>query len=429
MERNIFFNGNSLRELDGQGLVWNDGTTAKHLIMREGSLWANTSLNFNGGLAVNFNNTLALSQNELGTTVVKSNLKQVGNLKFLTVDGKTSLGKVVTVDPDFQRVGINTEKPNAALSIVDNSIEIILGSHQNDIAKVGTYTADDLALITDNTERIKIGRTGEIVIGHAKHKNAVVTINGKLVVDQLETKTKLNKSLELSAPAWDVEPNGLGIVWTGASQHKFTFESNIDRFHSSENIDLAQEKYFSIENTLVLSKTALGSTVVDSNLTTLGLLKTVRVSGKAVFMDSHAEFNNEGLSFKDRDNAVIFNHNGIASTNKFSIEVDRESEFEIDRYGNITVGNRHNNNRVVAVFGQLSIGMRHPDPTVSLVTAGTMSFAGKKFVVGDNFPSAGVFNKGDICWNTDPKISDYIGWVCIVPGTPGKWEPFGPIGR
>ena len=429
MERNIFFNGNSQRELDGQGLVWNDGTTAKHLIMREGSLWANTSINFNGGLAVNFNNTLALSQNELGTTVVKSNLKQVGNLKFLNVDGKTSLGKVVTVDPDFQRVGINTEKPNAALSVVDNSIEIIIGSHQHDIAKVGTYTADDLALITDNTERIKIGRSGEIVIGHAKHKNAIVTINGKLVVDQLETKTKSNKSIEFKAPDWDTEPNGLGIIWAGNSQRKFTLESNIDRFHSTENIDLASEKYFSIENTLVLSKTALGSTVVNSNLTTVGILKTVTVSGDAVFENSKAKFNNNGLSFEDRDNTVIFNNHGIVSNNKFSIEVDRENEFEIDSNGNITVGNRHNHNRVVAVFGQLSIGMRHPDPTVSLVTAGTMSFAGKKFVVGDSLPIEGEFNKGDICWNTDPKVSDYIGWVCIVPGTPGKWEPFGPIGR
>ena len=429
MERNIFFNGNSLRELDGQGLVWNDGTTAKHLIMREGSLWANTSINLNGGLAVNFNNTLALSQNELGTTVVKSNLKQVGNLKFLTVDGKTSLGKVVTVDPDFQRVGINTEKPNAALSIVDNSIEIIIGSHQHDIAKVGTYTADDLALITDNTERVKIGRSGEIVIGHPKHKNALVTINGKLIVDQLETKTKSNKSFEFKSPEWDTEPNSIGLIWSGSSERKFTLESNVDRFHSTEIIDLANEKYFSIENTLVLSKTALGRTVVDSNLTTVGLLKSLTVSGDACFEKSNGTFNEHGLVFANHDNSITVNNTGLTASKKFSIEVDRESEFEIDSNGNITVGNRHNTNRVVAVFGQLSIGMRHPDPTVSLVTAGTMSFAGKKFVVGDTLPTAGEFNKGDICWNTDPKVSDYIGWVCIVPGTPGKWEPFGPIGR
>jgi hypothetical protein len=81
------------------------------------------------------------------------------------------------------------------------------------------------------------------------------------------------------------------------------------------------------------------------------------------------------------------------------------------------------------VYGQLSVGVRHPDPTVSFTTAGTMSFAGKKFITGDSVPVSGQFNKGDICWNIDPKISDYVGWVCVMSGTPGQWEPFGAIGK
>jgi hypothetical protein len=58
-----------------------------------------------------------------------------------------------------------------------------------------------------------------------------------------------------------------------------------------------------------------------------------------------------------------------------------------------------------------------------------MSFAGKKFITGDAVPTTGQFNKGDICWNSDPKTSDYVGWVCVMAGDPGQWEPFGGIGR
>jgi hypothetical protein len=56
-------------------------------------------------------------------------------------------------------------------------------------------------------------------------------------------------------------------------------------------------------------------------------------------------------------------------------------------------------------------------------------FANKKFFTGTAIPTSGTFNKGDICWNSNPQESSYIGWVCIIEGTPGEWLPFGAIGR
>lgn len=430
MERNIFFNGNSARDLDGQGLVFNDGASAKHLVMREGNLWSNTNINLTGGLAVMFNNTVALTQNSLGSTVVKSNLREVGNLKSLNVIGRASLGESLTVDPDFKRVGINTDAPNAALSIVENSLEIIIGSHQHDIAKIGTYSADDVALVTDNTERILISRTGEITIGHSKHKNGVLRINGKLIVDTIETANKNSDSVEIAPPSWNTEAYQRGIIWGGTTKRKFTFEADSDRFVSTESIDLAVEKYYSVDRAMVLSKSTLGPTVVDSSLTSLGTLKSLNVSGTVSFesVSSSLKFD-QGLSLVGKTNTTTLTDMGLVADKTFSIEVDKESEFEVDAAGNITLGNRHNTNRVVAVFGQLSVGVRHPDPSVSFTASGAMSFSGKKFITGDAIPTQGQFNKGDICWNTDPKLSSYVGWVCIVPGTPGQWEPFGSIGK
>ena len=69
----------------------------------------------------------------------------------------------------------------------------------------------------------------------------------------------------------------------------------------------------------------------------------------------------------------------------------------------------------------------NPKEDVSLTVAGSVSFDNKKFTTGDSKPTLGNYNKGDIVWNTDPKATDYIGWVCVTPGTPGAWLPFGAI--
>jgi hypothetical protein len=37
------------------------------------------------------------------------------------------------------------------------------------------------------------------------------------------------------------------------------------------------------------------------------------------------------------------------------------------------------------------------------------------------------FGQGDILWNSNPSKGGNIGWVCVNPGTPGDWVPFGKI--
>ena len=71
----------------------------------------------------------------------------------------------------------------------------------------------------------------------------------------------------------------------------------------------------------------------------------------------------------------------------------------------------------------------NPKEDVSLTVAGSVSFDNKKFTTGDGKPTLGSYNKGDIVWNTDPKATDYIGWVCVTAGSPGAWLPFGSIAR
>ena len=56
-----------------------------------------------------------------------------------------------------------------------------------------------------------------------------------------------------------------------------------------------------------------------------------------------------------------------------------------------------------------------------------MKFENKKFEVGVEPPSNGIYVKGDIVWNQEPRPTGYVGWICIKNGTPGDWKPFGVI--
>ena len=37
------------------------------------------------------------------------------------------------------------------------------------------------------------------------------------------------------------------------------------------------------------------------------------------------------------------------------------------------------------------------------------------------------YRQGDIVWNTSPRPTGYVGWICTQAGTPGIWKTFGQI--
>jgi hypothetical protein len=59
----------------------------------------------------------------------------------------------------------------------------------------------------------------------------------------------------------------------------------------------------------------------------------------------------------------------------------------------------------------------------------SIKFSNKKMEVAHNIPTVGTYNRGDIVWNDEPNPNGWVGWICIVEGTPGEWKPFGQIAR
>lgn len=232
-----------------------------------------------------------------------------------------------------------------------------------------------------------------------------------------------------------------GLAWTGSTHTKqFKFRENPDRFWSSETFDLRQGREFQINGQTVLTEDTLGVGVINSNLRSVGKLKGLEVTGNVNF-DNFVSYSAESekfsigtefpsglLSLGSLDHQFVIDPNdsgdwkiGTWTTSSLDIITDDTVRIAIDTGGAITVKGK-------TVFEKtVGINVKNFQDDVDLAVGGAVRFQNKKQEVGDSAPTSGVYRQGDIVWNTLPRPTAYIGWVCIQDGNPGIWKPFGHI--
>lgn len=413
-------------DLNGKGFTWSTDSNATKLIYRTGNrLWTNASLDLATDESYNIDGEAVLTADSLGGGVVNSNLRTVGTLDSLEVSGDTQISEFAFFNSTYNRFGIGTDEPNAAISILENNVEIALGSPDINIATIGTYSNHDLGIITDNATRLLVKANGEVIIGDAVSKTGVLRIYGTLIADSIQTDNRLDRThpLEFRSTA-NTSIYGLGLTWMVPGSTKSLLLQDPNRFVSSEDFDLALGKSYKINNHVVLSGTSLGETVKTSSLTSVGVLDSLTVNGVATF--------NDGISSSDiRTNSVIFNKSaltgsGFETEGTAHIKVSGAKAFYADS-NEVNIGDHSRQDKPVKVFGALSVGINNPDPSLKFSVAGDVSIGGKRFTSSDSAPTSGAFQVGDICWNSRPQANSHVGWVCIVTGEPGEWLPFGLI--
>lgn len=292
----------------------------------------------------------------------------------------------------------------------------------------------------------------ETLVGDTK-VTGDLTVNGqitakKLYVDELQADIRNERTSPLQFLADD--NNSIydkGLQWVG-NQHvrQLVMKENPDRIFSTESIDLADDKGLFIGESLVLSKTQLGSTVRESRLTSVGTLKNLRTSGSLtvdefMFYDAasmrfgigtespNAQFSVASLKHEftvDVDDTKI--NIGAWTASDLTFVTDDTARLTITSAGNIHLGSKGSNTTKVSVFGHLGVGVNNVDDDVSITTTGPVRFENKKFQVGSGTPTSGSYKLGDIVWNDNPQPTSFIGWVCVREGSPGVWKPFGQIG-
>ena len=220
----------------GKGLLWAGTGHTKQFVLSDGPerFFSSESIDLSRDKSYHINKTEVLSEKELGTSVVKSNLREVGRLRGLVVDGSLSVNSYLYYDSHSDRLGLGTDEPNAALSVADNGVEVVLGSEDFTKGIIGTFASHALAIKTDNTDRITISPSGDIQLGTADQPSIKVSINGKLAVGV--SNADPNVDLHVRGPVrfdnhvhmYDSQPpqggvwNQGDIVWnTNPAQRKF----------------------------------------------------------------------------------------------------------------------------------------------------------------------------------------------------------------
>lgn len=123
--------------------------------------------------AIMVDNNEVIWKAELGKSVKKSHLTEVGVLKNLQVRDVLYVAN--------GRVGVNTTAPSADFSVNSGGYEIITRMHEAN-AFVGTHTHVAFAIGTDDTPRLTCRANGDVVVGAEIGKPVNFNVFGKVGV-------------------------------------------------------------------------------------------------------------------------------------------------------------------------------------------------------------------------------------------------------
>jgi hypothetical protein len=196
-EKPIEFFGTADNGIYGKGLQWTGVGATKYLVLNPtpDRLWSNVSMDLHAAESYLIDNTSVLSMNELGRTVTKSNLRQVGTLNNLVVSGSLNVSQFVIFDSGLNRLGVGTETPNATLSVASNTVEFIVQPGVSS-ADIGTHTNSGLNIKTDGTDRITVTANGHITLGLKGNTDTKINMYGRvgIGVTSVESDVSLSTS-------------------------------------------------------------------------------------------------------------------------------------------------------------------------------------------------------------------------------------------
>lgn len=112
-------------------------------------------INFN---EVKINGDYLVIGNQLSEAITHTNIQNLGVLKELQVRGEAHINDSVHVYKN--RVGINTESPDRALSIWDEEVSVSIGKHKSHEAYIGTTRDQALNIGINKQPMITIDTTG-----------------------------------------------------------------------------------------------------------------------------------------------------------------------------------------------------------------------------------------------------------------------------
>ena len=339
-------------------------------------------------------------------------------------------------------------KPTPKIELKDRELSgnKIHGGTITKFSSLGIVDEAGSAILTVKNDGIHVNRVHTNEIAGSAAVNGNLTVNGeitakKLHVDEITADIRNENTSSLEFHGKKSYAYGKGLVWTGDDYTKqFVMLSGPDRIWSTEDIDIHKDRSYRIGKETVLSYNELGSSITKSNLKSVGVLNNLSVAGELsvdnfVKYDPNTERFSIGsedpvgmLTLESLDHQFVIDPSssndwkiGTYTTSTLDIITDNTERIRIDQTGSVRVFSKTTFDSIVG------IGVKNPIDDAQLTVAGAIRFQGKKQEVSESSPQSGNYVKGDIVWNSDPKPTGYVGWVCVREGSPGEWKPFGQI--
>lgn len=364
-------------------------------------------------------------------------------------------------DPEIQRIrqGLTdlgdaiyqlsrAEAPSPVITNRSLSGDVIHGGKITAFQSVGikdestrlVVVIDDEGIVTDRIDVDTIA--GDTKVSGNLNVAGEITAN-KIHVKELTADIRQERasSLEFTSENGDTI-NNKGLAWRAAGKtQQLIYKPGPDRLFSTMPIELNSGNYYSIDGVSVLGMNELGPTVTDSSLTQVGVLQNLAVEGN-FNIDQYVFWNGDYMRFgigtetpngtfgivQDDAEFIIDTEGktatlGTYTTTDLEIVTDNTKRIIVSSTGKVTIGSDAESRTTVK--GKLGVNVNNP--TADIETAGPVSFEGKRFEVSASAPTSGSYRLGDIVWNSQPRPTGYIGWICTKEGTPGVWKTFGPI--
>jgi hypothetical protein len=163
-----------------------------------------------------------------------------------------------------------------------------------------------------------------------------------------------------------------------------------------------------LNDTEVITDNRLGSTIVNSNLQTLGLLKELQVIGESIFAETlYVTPKRVGINTIEPSGALaIWDQEVEITAGKLEKDV---AIIETPKNQTLVLSANKNYNLVCNTDGSI---------TINTLKIGQSKHTSSAKMPTDSAP------KGDIVWNTEPAIGSPIGWVSLGGA---RWATFGTV--
>jgi hypothetical protein len=177
---------------------------------------------------------------------------------------------VATFTVDAQ--GRLTAAGNTTISVTASQISDLSSNAVTSI----TGTANEISVSNSGIGAVTLSLPSNVTISNNLVVTGDLTVQGNTTTLNTATLVVEDKNIVLAnvASPTDTTADGAGITILGASNKTFNWVDATDSWTSSEHLNLLAGKEFKIGGTSVLTNTTLGSTVLNSSLTSVGNIAT-----------------------------------------------------------------------------------------------------------------------------------------------------------